>query len=73
VKVAIDGKDQANNLEIIKLRNASSVSATTDERGLGSFDIDVLQKAADTYQRLGLVKNRLNMDEIVTEELIPKK
>ncbi|QGQ44934.1 ABC transporter substrate-binding protein [Metabacillus sediminilitoris] len=73
VNVAIDGKDQANNLEIIKMRNASSVSSATDEKGLGSFDIDVLQKAADTYQRLGLVKNRLNMDEIVTEELIPKK
>ncbi len=72
VNYAIDGKDQANNLEIIKLRNASSVSPTTDEKGLGALDIDVLQKAADTYQRLGLVENKLDMNEIVTEELLPK-
>ncbi|OLS34489.1 ABC transporter substrate-binding protein [Bacillus sp. MRMR6] len=72
VTYAIDGKDQANNVEIIKIRNASSVSPTTDEKGLGSLDIDVLQKAADTYQRLGLVRNKLNMNEIITEELIPK-
>lgn len=73
VTYAIDGKDEANNLEIIKIRNASSVSTTTEERGLGTFDIDMLQKAADTYKRLGLIENQLNMDEIVTEELLPKK
>lgn len=73
VTYAIDGKDQANNLEIIKIRNDSSVSTTTEERGLGTFDIEMLQKAADTYKRLGLVKNTLNMKDIVTEELLPKK
>ena len=70
---AIDGKNEANNLEIIKIRNESSVSATTEERGLGTFDMDMLQAAADTYRRLGLVENPLNMKNIVTEELIPKK
>lgn len=73
VTYAIDGKDQASNLEIIKIRNESSVSTTTRERGLGSFDMDMLQKAADTYERLGLVESKLNMEDIVTEELLPKK
>ena len=73
VSYAIDGKDETNNLEIIKIRNESSVSPTTEERGLGSFDIEMLQEAADTYKRLGLVENKLNMEDIVTEELLPKK
>lgn len=70
---AIDGKNETSNLEIIKLRNKSSVSTTTEERGLGTFDMEMFQVAADTYRRLGLVENPLNMKNIVTEELIPKK
>jgi NitT/TauT family transport system substrate-binding protein len=72
VKHAIDGKDEENNVEIIKIRNASSVSPTTDERGLGAFDRDVLQEAADAYQRLGLVENKLDIEGIISEELLPK-
>lgn len=70
---AIDGKDEANNLAIIKLRNESSVSNTTEEKGLGAFEVDILQQAADTYKRLGLVENTLDMRTIVSEDLIPKK
>jgi NitT/TauT family transport system substrate-binding protein len=73
VKHAIDGKDEENNVEIIKIRNASSVSPTTDERGLGALDRDVLQEAADAYQRLGLIENKLDIEGIVSEELLPKK
>jgi NitT/TauT family transport system substrate-binding protein len=72
-KYAIDGTDVKQNLEIIKLRNTSSVSSLTDEKGLGSLDTTVLQKAADTYQKLGLIKNKLNMEEVVNQELLPKK
>ncbi|HZH61610.1 MAG TPA: nitrate ABC transporter substrate-binding protein, partial [Metabacillus sp.] len=64
---------QSNNLEIIKICNESSISTTTEERGLGTFDIEMLQKAADTYKRLGLVENTLDMEDIVTEELLPNK
>lgn len=73
VKHAIDGKEEETNLEIIKIRNASSVSATTDEKGLGMFDNDLLQQAADTYQRLGLIENKLDIENVVNEDLIPKK
>jgi NitT/TauT family transport system substrate-binding protein len=73
VKHAIDGKEEENNLEIIKIRNTSSVSPTTEEKGLGAFDIAVLQQAADTYQKLGLIENKLDIDGIVSEDLIPKK
>ena len=69
-KYAIDGKDEKVNLEIIKLRNASSVSPETEERGLGAIDSVVLQEGADTYQQLGLVKNKLDMSKVVSEELM---
>ncbi|GKU85048.1 ABC transporter substrate-binding protein [Niallia sp. NCCP-28] len=68
---AIDGKNENNNLEIIKIRNQSSISEETEKRGLGVFDKSSLQQAADTYKRLGLIKNDLNMDAVVTEEAIP--
>ncbi|OLN23543.1 nitrate ABC transporter substrate-binding protein [Domibacillus antri] len=70
---AIDGKNEELNAEIIKLRNASSVSSLTEERGLGALDSGILQQGADTYQQLGLIKNRLQLDGVVTEELLPKK
>jgi NitT/TauT family transport system substrate-binding protein len=73
MKYAIDGKDEQQNLQIIKLRNASSVSEETNEKGLGTMDVNVLQQGADTYQKLGLIQNRLKLEEVVTEELIPKK
>ncbi|MCM3587788.1 ABC transporter substrate-binding protein [Mesobacillus maritimus] len=69
-KYAIDGKDEKQNLEIIKLRNASSVSPDTDKRGLGTLDPAILQEGADTYQQLGLVKNKLDLENVVTEELL---
>ena len=67
---AIDGKDEKVNLEIIKLRNASSVSMETEEQGLGAIDTVVLQEGADTYQQLGLVKNKLDLSKVVSEELM---
>lgn len=69
-KVAIDGKDEGVNLEIIQLRNASSVSEDTAEKGLGYLDVSVLQEGADTYQQLGLVNNRLDMSQVVTAEFL---
>ncbi|MBB6285089.1 ABC transporter substrate-binding protein [Geobacillus subterraneus] len=73
VKYAIDGKDEQRNLQIIQLRNASSVSPLTEEKGLGALDVNVLQQAADTYKKLGLIKNDINMAEVVTNELLPKQ
>lgn len=73
VKRAIDGKDAAVNLDVIRLRNLSSVSATTQKKGLGAFDMDVLQKAADSYLALGLVQRAIKVSEVVSQDLLPAK
>lgn len=68
---AINGRDEAVNLAIIKLRNASAQSATTRTKGLGHFDLEVLQKGADAYLAHGLIKAKLDMDQVVKTDLIP--
>jgi NitT/TauT family transport system substrate-binding protein len=71
VKRAIDGTDPVANLEIVRLRNASSVSAITQKNGLGAFDVASLQKAADAYRKLGLVQREIKVAEAVSTELLP--
>jgi NitT/TauT family transport system substrate-binding protein len=73
VKRAIDGKTVAINREIIRLRNASSVSPLTDAKGLGNFDVPSLQKAADTYKALGIIQRDIKVSEVVLQDLIPQK
>ncbi len=70
---AINGRDEAVNLEIIKLRNLATVSATTEREGLGRFDLDVLQKGADTFRSLGLIARPIDMSRVVLSDLIPPK
>jgi len=70
---AINGRDEAVNLEIIKLRNASSVSTTTAREGLGRFDLEALQKGADTFRSLGLIARQIDMKAVVKSDLIPAK
>ncbi|MBI2163067.1 MAG: ABC transporter substrate-binding protein, partial [candidate division NC10 bacterium] len=48
VRHAIDGQDVKRNLEIIKIRNASTVSEGTKKHGLGWFDMDVLRRVDPT-------------------------
>ena len=69
---AINGKDEAINLGIIKLRNASSISETTAKRGLGHFDLEPLQKAATTFKALGLIQNAIDISQVVSSDLIPQ-
>ena len=71
VKRAIDGTDPALNLEIIKLRNAASVSALTRRNGLGALDLASLQAAADTYRKLGLVQKPIEVAKVVSQDLLP--
>ena len=68
---AINGRDEAINLEIIKLRNISSISKTTNKMGLGHFDLDLLQKGAATFKKLGLIKKEIDIDKVVKSDLIP--
>ncbi|MFP5407108.1 MAG: ABC transporter substrate-binding protein, partial [Gammaproteobacteria bacterium] len=70
-KRAIDGTDPELNLEIIRLRNAASVSPVTRERGLGAFDMALLQKGADTYLALGLLTHPIRASEVVSQDLLP--
>lgn len=70
---AINGRDETVNLEIIKLRNLSSVSQATEREGLGRFDLDALQKGADTFRSLGLIARPLDMKAVVKSDLIPQK
>ena len=72
VNRAINGRDESVNLEIIKIRNISAQSDTTKARGLGHFDLDVLQRGADAYLEHGLIKSKLNMTQVIKSDLIPE-
>jgi len=69
---SINGRDEAINLEIIKIRNISAQSETTRAKGLGHFDLDVLQKGADAFHDLGLIGQRLDMSAVVKSDLLPE-
>ena len=72
IKRSINGRNEAINLAIIKIRNISAQSATTRSKGLGHFDIDLLQKGAETFKGLGLIKANLTMSLVIKSDLIPK-
>jgi NitT/TauT family transport system substrate-binding protein len=67
---AIDGKDEARNLSIIEIRNETSVNADTNEHGLGWLNLETLQQAEETYFNVGLIKQRIDVNEIFTNELV---
>ena len=69
---SINGRNESVNLDIIKLRNISSQSETTKIRGLGHFDLDVLQLGADAYLAHGLIKSKLKMSQVIKSDLIPE-
>lgn len=73
VKRAIDGQNEAQNLEVIKLRNASSVSPLTQQKGLGTLDTVSLQKGADVYRKVGLLQRELKISDHVSGELLPAR
>lgn len=73
VKRAIDGQNEAINLEVIKLRNLSAVSPLTQQKGLGAIDVETLQKGADAWKKIGLIQRELKMTEVVATDLLPGK
>lgn len=73
VKRAINGQNEAVNLEVIKLRNLSSVSPLTQQKGLGAIDVDALQKGADAWKRIGLIQRDLKMKDVASPDLLPGK
>ncbi|MBT5050748.1 MAG: ABC transporter substrate-binding protein [Rhodospirillaceae bacterium] len=69
---SINGRNEKVNLEIIRIRNLSAVSPTTKKKGLGHFDLDVLQKGAETFRKLGLIKKPIDVSRVVRSDLLPK-
>jgi NitT/TauT family transport system substrate-binding protein len=73
IRRALDGQNEAINLEVIKLRNQTSVSTLTERRGLGALDLETLQKAADAYFKTGLLEKPLIIRHFVNQDLVPSK
>ncbi len=70
VKYATDGQDARRNLEIIKLRNASTVSDGTKKHGLGWFDMTLLKRVEKTFLDLGLLKKRVEVESFFTNRVV---
>ncbi len=70
VKYATDGQDARRNLEIIKLRNASTVSDGTKKHGLGWFDMALLKQVEKTFLDLGLLKKRVEVESFFTNRVV---
>ena len=73
VKFALDGQNESANLEVIKLRNATSVSPVTQQKGLGAFDINVIQKGANAYKAFGLIQRDIKVADVISQDLLPGK
>ena len=58
-------------MDIIRLRNEASVSATTDQRGLGAFDMVSLQKGAKAYKAFGVIQRDIKISDVVSQDLLP--
>jgi len=67
---ATDGQDVARNLEIVKLRNASTVNDDTRQHGLGWFNLDTLRQVDQALFELGLTKTRIKVEDVFTNELV---
>jgi len=73
VRFALDGQNEAANLEVIKLRNATSLSPVTQQKGLGAFDMGVIQKGANAYKAFGLIQRDIKVSDVITQDLLPGK
>lgn len=74
-KRAIDGTDRAINLEVIRLRNEAAMASSGADgakRALGTFDLPLLQKAADAYRDLGLIQHTINVTSVADNRLLPE-
>jgi NitT/TauT family transport system substrate-binding protein len=73
VKFALDGQNETANLEVIKLRNSTSVSPVTQQKGLGAFDMNVIQKGANAYKEFGLIQRDIKVTDVISQDLLPGK
>ena len=73
-KYAIDGTQRDINLDVIRLRNASSLPSAQGKAAaapLGSFDLAALQKGADAYRALGMVQRQIKVADVVNALITP--
>jgi NitT/TauT family transport system substrate-binding protein len=47
------------------------VSAITDKRGLGAFDMVALQKGAHAYKAFGVIQRDIKVSDVVSQDLLP--
>lgn len=69
-KYATDGQDPGRSLEIVRLRNASTVNDDTRKNGLGWFNLELLRQVEQALFELGLIKNRVDVSTVFTNELL---
>lgn len=70
VAVAIDGQDVKRNIEIINIRNQTSINDEMKDKGLGWLNVDTLNEVEETYVELGLIKEKVNIENSTTNELV---
>ena len=73
VRHAIDGQNEATNLEVIRLRNASSISPLTQRQGPGAIDTAMLQKGVQAYRAFGVLSRDIPVADFVATDLLPGK
>lgn len=73
VRHAIDGQNEATNLEVIRLRNASSMSPLTQRQGPGAIDTAMLQKGVQAYRAFGVLSRDIPVADFVATDLLPGK
>lgn len=73
VRHAIDGQNEVTNLEVIRLRNISSVSPLTQHQGPGAIDTAMLKKGVQTYRALGVLSRDISPADFVATDLLPGK
>ena len=47
------------------------MSDLTRQRGLGAIDVPSLQAAADTWRKLGLIAQPIDVARVVSQDLLP--
>lgn len=73
VRHALDGQNEATNLEVIRLRNASSISPLTQRQGPGAIDTAMLQKGVQAYRAFGVLSRDIPVADFVATDLLPGK
>ena len=73
VRHAIDGQNEATKLEVIRLRNASSISPLTQRQGPGAIDTAMLQKGVQAYRAFGVLSRDIPVADFVATDLLPGK